>query len=62
MQRRDQSEALSMGLFHCPLCIGLAVLSALRFMAHVVMAKQLELRRVEPSAHPGDLLGTMFEV
>ena len=50
-----------MGLFHWPLCIGLAVLSALRFMAHVVMAKQLELRRVEPSAHPGDLLGTMFE-
>jgi len=23
-----------MGLMHCPLCIGLAVLSALRFAAH----------------------------
>ncbi len=51
-----------MGLFHCPLCVGLAVMSALRFMAHVVMAMQLELRRAERSAHPSDLLGTVFEL
>lgn len=30
-----------MGLLHCPLCMGLAVLSALRFSAHAVMAFQL---------------------
>ena len=62
MQRRDQSEASAMGLFHCPLCVGLAVMSALRFMAHVVMAMQLELRRAERSEHPADLLGTVFEL
>ena len=27
-----------MGLMHCPLCIGLAVLSALRFSAHAWLA------------------------
>ena len=26
-----------MGLMHCPLCIGLAVLSALRFSAHALL-------------------------
>tara|TARA_B100000073_G_scaffold282623_1_gene243518 strand:- start:436 stop:591 length:156 start_codon:yes stop_codon:yes gene_type:complete len=39
-----------MGLFHCPLCIGLAVLSALRFSAHAVMAFQLERQRFEQAA------------
>ena len=34
-------EAPPMGLTHCPLCIGLALLSAGRFMAHLVMASQL---------------------
>ncbi|MAR05513.1 MAG: hypothetical protein CL862_00180 [Cyanobium sp. NAT70] len=31
-----------MGLTHCPICIGLALLSAVRFMAHVVLALQLK--------------------
>ena len=26
-----------MGLMHCPLCMGLAVLSALRFSAHALL-------------------------
>ena len=26
-----------MGLMHCPLCIGLAVLSAVRFSAHALL-------------------------
>ena len=38
-----------MGLLHCPLCMGLAVLSALRFSAHAVMAFQLERHRWERS-------------
>ena len=29
-----------MSLTHCPLCVGLAVLSAVRFMAHAVMLWQ----------------------
>ena len=39
-----------MGLLHCPLCMGLAVLSALRFSAHAVMAFQLERQRLERSS------------
>lgn len=27
-------DVLPMGLMHCPLCMGLAVLSAVRFSAH----------------------------
>lgn len=30
-----------MGLSHCPLCMGLAVLSAVRFLAHGVLVWQL---------------------
>ena len=30
-----------MGLTHCPICVGLALLSASRFMAHLLMASQL---------------------
>ena len=30
-----------MGLTHCPICLGLALLSAGRFMAHLLMASQL---------------------
>ncbi len=51
-----------MGITHCPLCIGLAVLSAVRFMANAAMLLQLERRRVEDFAHPASLLGTMFEL
>ena len=51
-----------MGLTHCPLCIGLAILSALRFSAHVVMAFQLERGRAATSTHPANLLGTVFEL
>ena len=36
-----------MGLLHCPLCIGLAVMSALRFSAHAVLAFQLVRQRFE---------------
>ncbi len=51
-----------MGLLHCPICVGLAVLSALRFFAHGVMLVQLEIGREERFAHPADLLGTVFEL
>ncbi len=30
-----------MGLAHCPICIGLAVLSAIRFSAHALLLWQL---------------------
>ena len=49
-----------MGLLHCPICIGLAVLSAIRFSAHAVMAYQLERGRAAATAHPATLLGTVF--
>ena len=45
-----------------PLCIGLAVLSAVRFMAHCVMAVQLERSTAGESTHPATLLGTLFEL
>ena len=51
-----------MGITHCPLCIGLAVLSAARFMANAVMVLQLERRGVEQSTHATSLLGTVFEL
>ena len=51
---------IHMGLLHCPICIGLAVLSAIRFSAHAVMAYQLERGRAAASAHPATLLGTVF--
>jgi hypothetical protein len=34
-----------MGLSHCPLCMGLAVLSAVRFLAHGVLLWQLRTDR-----------------
>lgn len=40
-------EALAMGLTHCPICLGLALLSAGRFMAHLLMASQLMPRAGE---------------
>jgi len=40
--------------------MGLAVLSAVRFMAHVVLALQLEMQRTQRTSHPADLLGTVF--
>lgn len=36
-----------MGLTHCPICLGLALLSAGRFMAHLLMASQLMPRAGE---------------
>ena len=51
-----------MGLMHCPLCIGLAVLSAIRFSAHAVMVFQLERGRAALTTHPATLLGTVFEL
>ena len=30
-----------MGLSHCPLCIGLALLSAVRFLGHAILVWQL---------------------
>ncbi|EAQ69651.1 hypothetical protein RS9917_09456 [Synechococcus sp. RS9917] len=47
---------------HCPLCVGLAILSAVRFSAHVLMLLQLELLRTDGAEHPANLLGTMFEL
>ena len=51
-----------MGITHCPLCMGLAVLSAIRFSAHAVMVVQLERGRAASSTHPATLLGTVFEL
>ncbi len=51
-----------MGITHCPLCIGLAVLSAVRFMAHLIMVVQLERRRASTTTHPALVLGTVFEL
>ena len=55
-------QAPVLTLTHCPLCIGLAVLSAVRFMAHCVMAIQLERSTARESTHPAMLLGTLFEL
>lgn len=55
-------EPLPMGLTHCPLCIGVAVLSAVRFMAHATMLIQLERGRASTSTHPAMVLGTVFEL
>ena len=55
-------QAHPLTLTHCPLCIGLAVLSAVRFLAHCVMALQLERGTAGESTHPAMLLGTMFEL
>jgi|TARA_B100001109_G_scaffold240336_1_gene223555 hypothetical protein len=49
-----------MGITHCPICIGLAVLSAIRFSAHAVLAYQLERSRAARFHHPATLLGTVF--
>ncbi|WP_413429668.1 hypothetical protein [Synechococcus sp. Cu2B8-bc1011] len=51
-----------MTLTHCPLCIGLALLSAIRFTAHLVMIAQLERRTAEKSEHPASVLGTVFQL
>ena len=51
-----------MGITHCPLCIGVAVLSAVRFMAHATMLIQLERGRASTSTHPAMVLGTVFEL
>ena len=51
-----------MGITHCPLCIGLAVLSAIRFMAYLTIAVQLERQRASLSTHPALVLGTLFEL
>tara|TARA_B100000073_G_scaffold123129_1_gene100450 strand:+ start:1979 stop:2146 length:168 start_codon:yes stop_codon:yes gene_type:complete len=51
-----------MGITHCPICVGLAVLSAVRFMAHAVMAYQLERANANSTTHPATLLGTVFEL
>ena len=58
----EAADARCMGILHCPLCVGLALLSALRFLAHAVMLVQLELSRDERFAHPAELLGTVFEL
>lgn len=51
-----------MTLTHCPLCIGLALLSAVRTTAHLVMMVQLERRTAEQFEHPASVLGTVFEL
>ena len=58
----NSCEAFLMGITHCPICIGLAVLSATRFMAHCVMAFQLERGRAGCSTHPATLQGVVFEI
>ncbi len=51
-----------MGLLHCPLCIGLAVLSAVRFSAHAVMAFQLDRQRWERSSHADQSMGILMRL
>jgi len=44
-----------MGLTHCPLCVGLAVVAALRFCAHgwlLVASGLLEAPPLPPRRHP----------
>tara|TARA_Y100001933_G_scaffold252193_1_gene290801 strand:- start:620 stop:829 length:210 start_codon:yes stop_codon:yes gene_type:complete len=48
-----------MGLLHCPLCVGLAVLSALRFSAHAVLAFQLRSECADHADVYDDLLGSV---
>ena len=55
-------EDFYMGLTHCPLCVGLAVLSAVRFLAHGLMVYHLERGRAALNTHPSELLGTVFEL
>ena len=45
----EDEDAAAMGLTHCPLCIGLALLCAVRFMAHGLMAFQLRSLRSNPA-------------
>ena len=49
-----------MGLIHCPLCMGLAVLSALRFSAHALLAYQLNRQRSELTNYRDDLIGLVM--
>ena len=58
----NSCECWSMGITHCPICIGLAVLSACRFMAHCLMAFQLERGHAGRTTHPATLLGVVFEL
>jgi len=37
----EMNDAFRMGLTHCPLCVALAVFSAVRFSAHAVLLWQL---------------------
>ena len=48
-----------MGLLHCPMCVGLAVLSALRFSAHAVLAFQLRSECADHADVHDDLLGSV---
>ncbi len=47
---------LCMSITHCPLCIGLAVLSAVRFMGHAVMVWQFR-PQPQPAGLPAMNLG-----
>ncbi|QNI53824.1 putative conserved secreted protein [Synechococcus sp. BIOS-E4-1] len=51
-----------MGLLHCPLCICLAVLSALRFSAYAVMAFQLERQRSQSCARADQSMGVLIRL
>ena len=51
-----------MGLLHCPLCIGLAVMSALRFSAHAVLAFQLVRQRFERFSHTDRSVGILMRL
>ena len=59
---RKTGMLYDMGITHCPICVGLAVLSAVRFMAHAVMAYQLERANADSTTHPATVLGTLFEL
>jgi hypothetical protein len=41
-----------MSITHCPLCVGLAVLSAVRFLGHAVLVWSLAVRPDRPQPVP----------
>ncbi|MCP9771794.1 hypothetical protein KBY66_04020 [Synechococcus sp. Tobar12-5m-g] len=44
-----------MGVTHCPLCVGLAVLSAVRFSAHALLIWNVRRSPTRPASQQGSL-------
>ena len=54
-------QTFLMTLTHCPLCLGLALLSAFRTTAHLVMIFQLERRNADQFEQSDRSLDAIFE-